>query len=194
MHFYIGWYTNMELYIAPTSDYAKSLYSEAAQKYLAVPYEQRDAGFDTFVEKETVGKGGDVRLLELGCSAAAYDTERKHFRAFWLLPRSSISKTPLRMANSVGLIDAGYRGQLMGATDFVTYYKVNAGDRYYQITGPELLPWKAVHIVDTIPGGETIRGSGGFGSTGQSEWQLPRTTATKSANLYEPVIPMGYFY
>ena len=32
--------------------------------------------------------------------------------AFWLMPRSSISKTPLIMCNSMGLIDSGYRGEL----------------------------------------------------------------------------------
>jgi len=31
-----------------------------------------------------------------------------------------------------------------------------------------MLPWHDVHIVDVIPGGDTIRGSGGFGSTGVS--------------------------
>ncbi len=177
----------MELYIAPTSESMKSLYTEAAKKYLEVPYEQRDAGFDTFVEKDTDGKAGDMLRLGLGCSAAAYDTERKHFRAYWLLPRSSISKTPLRMANSVGLIDAGYRGILMGATDFVFDHKVSVGDRYYQITGPELLPWKAIHIVPAIPGGETLRGSGGFGSTGVSGVRKTQSEPTLETE-------MSFFY
>jgi dUTP pyrophosphatase len=181
----------MELYIAPTSDASKTAYETAAQKYLAVPYEQRDAGFDTFVEKDVAGAAGDMHRLELGCSAAAYDTQRKHFRAFWLLPRSSISKTPLRMANSVGLIDAGYRGVLMGATDFVFDHKVNVGDRFYQITGPELLPWKAIHIVPKIPGGETLRGSGGFGSTGSKQSDL--AYGTKSAAMDEAA-SLSYFY
>lgn len=185
----------MELFIVPTSEYTKSLYTEAAKKYLAIPYEQRDAGFDTFVEKQTLGVAGDMLRLELGCSVAAYDTERKHFRAYWLLPRSSISKTPLRMANSVGLIDAGYRGQLMGATDFVFDHTVNAGDRYYQITGPDLLPWTAIHIVSVIPGGETLRGSGGFGSTGLnsakvgSESRVGKTHSERSSEN-----EMAYFY
>ena len=37
--------------------------------------------------------------------------------SFLLLPRSSISKTPLRLSNSVGLIDAGYRGELQAPVD-----------------------------------------------------------------------------
>ena len=33
------------------------------------------------------------------------------------MPRSSISKTPLRLANSIGLIDGGYRGEIMAPCD-----------------------------------------------------------------------------
>jgi dUTP pyrophosphatase len=89
------------------------------------------------------------------------------FRAFLLMPRSSISKTPMRMANSVGLIDAGYRGILLGAVDFQQEFTAGAGERYFQIVGADLLPWKAIHIVEEIPGGTTLRGEGGFGSTGR---------------------------
>ncbi len=70
------------------------------------------------------------------------------------------------MANSVGLIDAGYRGVLLGVVDFRADFTAKKGERYFQITGPELLPFQAVHIVDEIPGGATLRGEGGFGSTG----------------------------
>ena len=33
--------------------------------------------------------------------------------SYYLYPRSSISKTPLRMSNSTGIIDAGYRGEII---------------------------------------------------------------------------------
>ena len=36
------------------------------------------------------------------------------------MPRSSISKTPLRMSNSVGLIDGGYRGEIMASVDNIS--------------------------------------------------------------------------
>jgi hypothetical protein len=72
------------------------------------------------------------------------------------------------MANSVGLIDAGYRGTLLGVTDFNSSYTVTAGDRYYQIVAADLLPWAKIHIVEDIPGGPTLRGAGGFGSTGRT--------------------------
>jgi dUTP pyrophosphatase len=157
----------MDLYLVLTPE-TRAWYAAAVAAYLAKPYAERDAGLDAFCSQGQQGAAGSVQKLDLGVKAAAYDAERGHFRAFWLLPRSSISKTPLRMANSVGLIDAGYRGTLLGATDFQQEYKVAAGDRYYQIVAADLLPWANIHLVDEIPGGPTLRGAGGFGSTGVS--------------------------
>ena len=41
--------------------------------------------------------------------------------AYYLYPRSSMgSKTPLRLSNSVGIIDAGYRGNIIGVVDNIS--------------------------------------------------------------------------
>ena len=156
----------MELYIAPVNDEVRDFYKNSAAAYLAKPFGERDADVDAFCETDVSAAAGETGKLSLGCRAAVYDTARRTFRAYWLLPRSSISKSPLRMANSVGLIDAGYRGVLLGVVDFRSDFTAKKGERYFQITGPELLPFQAVHIVDEIPGGATLRGEGGFGSTG----------------------------
>ncbi len=158
----------MELYIAPTSNRARQWYEAARTNYMGKPEAERDAGFDTFVSTSVPGKAGATEKLDLAARAAVFDPVRKQFRAFLLMPRSSLSKTPMRMANSVGLIDAGYRGVLLGAVDFREDFTAGAGERYFQIVGADLLPWKAIHIVEEIPGGPTIRGEGGFGSTGRS--------------------------
>ena len=100
---------------------------------------------------------------------------------FYLYPRSSISKTRMRLANSVGIIDAGYRGDLIAAVDTIglfgstdiwhvwkeTLSPIKKYDRYFQVCAPDLSPF-LVHIVDTDHdlGSPTSRGSGGFGSTG----------------------------
>jgi dUTP pyrophosphatase len=99
-----------------------------------------------------------------------------------MFPRSSLSKTPLRLANSVGIIDSGYRGNLIGAFDVISHsvcepqictneenrlvacdYVILPFQRLVQICSPGLEPifveW--VERVDT-----TLRGEGGFGSTG----------------------------
>lgn len=100
---------------------------------------------------------------------------------FYLYPRSSISKTRMRLANSVGIIDAGYRGDLIAAVDTIgifgstdiwhiwneTLSPIQKYDRYFQVCAPDLSPF-LVHIVETDQelSPPTERGSGGFGSTG----------------------------
>jgi dUTPase len=100
---------------------------------------------------------------------------------FYLYPRSSISKTRMRLANSVGIIDAGYRGDIIAAVDTIglfgsndiwhvwkeTLSPIQKYDRYFQLCAPDLSPF-LVHIVDTEAelGAPTTRGQGGFGSTG----------------------------
>jgi dUTPase len=100
---------------------------------------------------------------------------------FYLYPRSSISKTRMRLANSVGIIDAGYRGDLIAAVDTIgvfgstdiwnvwkeTLSPIKKYDRYFQVCAPDLSPF-LVHIVpnETDLGRPTARGTGGFGSTG----------------------------
>ena len=94
---------------------------------------------------------------------------------YCLHPRSSIYKKAIRLANSTGIIDSGYRGELAAAVD-VLAVSLNSGSereipthildsnkRYFQICKPDLSPFY-VCIIDNLP--STSRGSGGFGSTG----------------------------
>lgn len=83
---------------------------------------------------------------------------------YMLLPRSSISKTPLRLANSVGIIDKAYRGKLMVKLDNLsdTDFTLEKGKYYFQIIAYNgILP--TFTIVETLS--ETLRNEGGFGST-----------------------------
>lgn len=82
-----------------------------------------------------------------------------------VFPRSSIRQTDLFMANSVGVIDSGYRGEIMvtfnikkGAT---RWYQV--GDRIAQLV---IMPIPLVKYVEVDELSETERGIGGHGSTG----------------------------
>lgn len=85
---------------------------------------------------------------------------------FWLMPRSSIFKTGLIMANSTGVIDKSYRGELKAPVWSLTA-KSNVvwGDRLFQIVAPDMGWIRNVRIVTTMP--ESDRGAGGFGSTGK---------------------------
>jgi len=156
------------LYIQPETPQAYALYKQQAAAYLATPYHERDAGFDLYCEAATIEPAPTAKKVGQQAKVAVYSTERSGFRAYWMMPRSSISKTPLRLANSIGLIDAGYRGTLIAALDntSLTSYTIQLNDRFFQVVNPELLPWDRIEVVDTIPGGTTLRGEGGFGSTG----------------------------
>ena len=88
-----------------------------------------------------------------------------------IIPRSSNCKTPLYMPNSVGVIDSGYRGEILvkyKAPDRLTfinykdYYKV--GDRVAQAI---VLPYPTIKFTQVDNLTESNRGNGGFGSTGR---------------------------
>ena len=85
---------------------------------------------------------------------------------FTLEPRSSIYKTGFIMANSRGIIDKTYRGELMAPMLSVgsNSTTVAAGTRLFQVIAPALGYISEVAYVDSLP--STVRGEGGFGSTG----------------------------
>ena len=170
------------LYLQILEPTMKALYEAAIQKrqeeFLAnIKY--MDAGFDLYMPKEHVWLANETLKTRLGvrCSAVrqafGYAPLFAEIRpvtmlptAFYMYPRSSLSKTPLRLANSVGIIDAGYRGELMAALDNRKTdggYAVGKGQRLVQICMPNLEPFQ-VQLVDSLD--ETERGEGGFGSTG----------------------------
>ena len=77
-----------------------------------------NAGFDLFVCKEEQCAAGKVSLLDLGCKARMVKVHEDRIEEevpFWLAPRSSIWKSGVTQANSIGIIDKSYRGLLMGA-------------------------------------------------------------------------------
>jgi len=92
---------------------------------------------------------------------------------YYLYPRSSISKTRVRLANNVGIIDSGYRGNIGAYFDIdPSYFNENAEpvlekhQRVLQICSNDLSPFKVILVKDINQLGRTARGEGGFGSTG----------------------------
>jgi deoxyuridine 5'-triphosphate nucleotidohydrolase len=86
-------------------------------------------------------------------------------RPYMLVPRSSLGKTSIRLANSIGIIDKNYRGDVSVIIDNVSDAEVllQEGCCYFQIVSfCGKLPGYQVGEVST----ETTRGEGGFGSTG----------------------------
>jgi dUTP pyrophosphatase len=88
---------------------------------------------------------------------------------FYLYPRSSTgSKTSLRLSNSVGIIDSGYRGELIGVFDSHNNETIIGGEtRLLQICSGDLTPFKVKMVYSMNDLHITTRGIGGFGSTGQ---------------------------
>ena len=132
-----------------------------------------DSGVDTPNSFDvSVPMDGSAATVMLGVSCAMRNNETGELVSYYLYPRSSISKTPLIMANSVGVIDAGYRGELMAKVKYIgrerddgasAAYVVKEQVRLFQVCASDLSPL-AVELVDTLE--ESTRGSGGFGSTG----------------------------
>jgi len=80
-----------------------------------------------------------------------------------IFPRSSISKYALHLRNSVGVIDSGYRGEILikfGYASNENLYK--KGDKVAQLI---IIPHPEITFQEVDSLSETERGEGGFGST-----------------------------
>ena len=120
-----------------------------------------NSGFDLQVLEPTVCKAKSVTYVGFDVQAMTSNGS-----GFFLLPRSSLSKTPLRLANSVGLIDPNYRGNLIAALENTSDedFTLARTSRPVQLALPSLMPFDVVWSTEDLP--TTERGAGGFGSTG----------------------------
>jgi len=136
-----------------------------------------DAGVDLFSpHTEFLCSSDNVNKLDfkIKCSAQIVEKDANglihtYNTGYYMHPRSSIYKTPLRLANSTGIVDSGYRGNLIGMLDCIRpQYNVERFDRLIQICAPGLMPI-FVELVDKVEdlGADTIRGERGFGSSGR---------------------------
>jgi dUTP pyrophosphatase len=155
----------MRIEVLPLNETASTLYENHGT------FHAGDSGLDVFIVEEVTVNPGQTVFIKLGIKAAAFNESTGKPVSYFLLPRSSISKTPLRLANSIGLIDAGYRGEIMAAVDNIKNepFTVKSGERYFQIVsfgGEEI----SMSVVDQLDA--TARGEGGFGSTEEKRQKL----------------------
>ncbi len=128
-----------------------------------------DSGFDLYCPKNlqfpSTTRRVQTKKLDLKIQCAMYDNHG-YPSAFYMYPRSSISKTPFRLANNTGIIDSGYRGNLGAYFDCfsASTEQITKGSRLLQICSPNLKPFKVI-LVNNLD--DTFRGEGGFGSTGK---------------------------
>ncbi len=81
-----------------------------------------------------------------------------------LFPRSSNYKQDLILCNSVGVIDSGYRGEIMFKYFQIGENMYKVGDRVGQII---ILPYPQIEFIEVENLSQTERGEGGFGHTGE---------------------------
>jgi dUTP pyrophosphatase len=159
----------MKFLIKCEYDYVQELYLNHST------YNPGDSGLDLFIIRESVIKPKETKLVDLNIACQLRSFEPCFWkwiknRSFWkynsymLFPRSSISKTPLQLANSIGLIDSSYTGNIKVA--FYNHsdheFVLKAGERYVQLVRPDLgdISFELTKKMRT-----TKRGTGGFGST-----------------------------
>jgi hypothetical protein len=189
-------FMHLKLFVEDFGDLRK-VYKEAVEKHNQHLLNNNfiDAGFDIFLPKNDSEQekccGNNIRFLgrvfgiddglnktnfRIKCCAYIInDIGKRYNTGFYVYPRSSLSKTPLRLANHVGIIDAGYRNNLIGLFDVIysteeedhVEYFVPPYSRLLQICAPGLVPIY-VELVETEEelGMKTERGFGGIGSTG----------------------------
>lgn len=98
-----------------------------------------------------------------------------------LFPRSSVADTSLTLANCVGVIDSGYRGEIvvkfrMNSVNFPSIYQ--PGERIAQLI---ILPYPQIELIESEELSETERGEGGFGSTNINEETNDESSETESS-------------
>lgn len=139
----------------------KRLRSEAKLPVCATP---DSAGYDLYacLEAPLEIKPGEIRKVSTGIAMAP---DRRDV-AMYIFARSGLaSKYGITLANSVGLVDSDYRGEILvplinlGTVPFI----VEPGTRIAQLV---VMPVLKPQLIETETLDETIRGTGGFGASG----------------------------
>lgn len=123
---------------------------------------ENSAGFDFYTIEDVKIEPGKTAMVKTGLSV---EIPEGYFMG--ILPRSSTGlKTPLRLSNSMGVIDSDYRGEIM-------LLFTNTGNETFKVESNTRLaqgiifPVFQIDIIESEELSETERGTGGFGSTGK---------------------------
>jgi dUTPase len=141
-----------------------------------------NAGVDLWTARNQTVSGTTIELLDLGVKARMTqictiqhpivdNRDIVNGVHYWLAPRSSIWKNGVTQANSIGVIDKTYRGNLMGAVQAIDKdtnltISIGQGSRLFQVVAPDMGYISEIIVQPLSALDETSRGAGGFGSTG----------------------------
>ena len=122
------------------------------------------AGWDLYALEETIINRRKSSMIKTGLAVAIPEGWEGQIRC-----RSSLGKKGMIMPNGVGTIDSDYRGELIVLATWIgegESFTVKAGERVAQLL---FAPVPNVEIIETEYEklGQTERGKGGFGSSGQ---------------------------
>ena len=119
-----------------------------------------DAGYDLYAASTSVDKNYNI-VYGTGIAVEIPDGY-----VGLVFPRSSIANKAIMLTNSVGVIDSGYRGEVMAkfkrVTDEFDSYQV--GDRIAQLI---IMPYPHVEFEEVRELSNSDRGEGGYGSSGR---------------------------
>jgi dUTP pyrophosphatase len=156
----------MKFLIVPQCEAAKELYSNHST------YHEGDSGLDLFIVEDGIIPARSNCRVDLGVSCQLksesggnFDDTPQYF-SYNVYARSSIAKTPLILANGVGLIDAGYLGNLKAAfyNTSDSDYPIKKGERYVQLARADLGEI-SFQLIDSFGDRTSSRGTNGLGST-----------------------------
>ena len=118
-----------------------------------------DAGMDLYSLEDVLLEAGQGKLAKTGVAMAIPEGY-----VGMIADRSSLGKKGLKVAG--GIVDAGYRGEVMVILRNLTHEKIilNRGERIAQML---ILPIATPAVKEVKDLSETKRGEGGFGSTGR---------------------------
>lgn len=123
-----------------------------------------DAGFDLYCTSREV----NWEKRQLVChTGLAFEIPEGYVGL--LFPRSSVSNKPLMMANSVGVVDSCYRGEVTAKFNITdtrqsAFSHYQEGDRIAQMI---IIPYPEIEFEEADSLSESDRGTGGYGSTGR---------------------------
>ena len=128
-----------------------------------------DAGIDIYVAEDVIVPPKSLAtVVQSYVQLELFDEVKNKSCSFIIVARSSIYKTPLRLSQSICIIDSGFRGELFLFVDNLSNepYHIRKGDRFFQIVAPDLSPMK-LKIVDELSTGSRMHK--GLGSSGLSK-------------------------
>ena len=154
------------LYVDSDNEDLQEFYREATKKHnsnLNDPY--MDSGFDLCSPNDYCCDLAKTFKVNFQVKCGMFEDNKP--LPFYLYPRSSISKTKFRLANSVGIIDSGYRGDICAYFDVLDSSNLEYKQRIVQICSSTLEPFQII-LLDNVEFFETTtRGDNGFGSSGK---------------------------